>query len=190
MTKAELKQLIAEEMTVYGITKQNIREKRFRRQKNYMIWMAVKRLRIYEYCISQYRISQLDANRNKMISLIRDYRWKFALRKLNKSCEKVSLEFKPNRIGKMIRISHDNVVLNGYIGERCEFHGNNVVGNKRTGAYDEVPKLGNHVDVGFGAMIIGKVEIADDCVIGAGAVVTKSFTEPGSVLVGVPARKI
>lgn len=185
MTKSELKQLIAEEMKVYGISKQNIREKRFRRQKFYMIWYAIKRLRIYEYCCAR-----RDASSNKLIMHIRAFFVKISERKMNKACEKVGLEFKPNQIGKMIRISHNNVVLNGFIGERCEFHGNNVVGNKRTGASDEVPTLGNHVDVGFGAMIIGKVEIADDCVIGAGAVVTKSFTEPGSILVGVPARKI
>ena len=44
--------------------------------------------------------------------------------------------------------------------------------------------------VGYGAIIIGDVEIADNCVIGAGAVVTKSFTKKGSVIAGVPAREI
>ena len=48
MTKQELDQLLAEEMQVYGITKKNIREKRFRHQKSHMNWKAVKRLRIYE----------------------------------------------------------------------------------------------------------------------------------------------
>ena len=52
----------------------------------------------------------------------------------------------------------------------------------------------NYVALGLGfganAVIIGDVIIADNCVIGAGAVVTKSFTEPGSVIVGVPGRKI
>lgn len=185
MKKSDLKKLIAEEMTVYGITKKNIREKRFRHKKRYMIWQALKRLRIYEY-----RCLHRDEKTNPITHHIRALFVKFAERKMNIACEKVDIEFKPFRVGKKVRISHDNVVLNGYIGESCEFHGNNVVGNKRTGAYNEVPTLGNHVDVGFGAMIIGKVEIADDCIIGAGAVVTKSFTEPGSVLVGVPARKI
>jgi serine O-acetyltransferase len=43
------------------------------------------------------------------------------------------------------------------------------------------------VDIGVGAMVIGNITIADDCVIGAGAVVTKSCLEPGTILVGVPA---
>ena len=46
------------------------------------------------------------------------------------------------------------------------------------------------MDVGVGAIIIGKVQIADDCVIGAGAVVTKSFLKPGTVIAGVPAKEI
>lgn len=185
MTKQELKKLIAQEMQVYGITKKNIREKRFRHQKSYMIWKAVKRLRIYEY-----RCSRRDKSNNPLIAHIRAFRVKIADRKLNKACEKVDVELTPNMIGKNIRICHDNVVLFGKVGENCTFHGNNVVGNKRTGASTEIPKLGNNVDVGFGAIIIGNVEIANDCVIGAGAVVTKSFTEPGGILVGVPARDI
>ena len=40
------------------------------------------------------------------------------------------------------------------------------------------------------AKIIGDVKIADNIVIGAGAVVVDSCEIPGSVLVGVPARKI
>ena len=185
MKKEELNQLIVEEMQVYGITKKNIREKSFRHQKSYMIWQAVKRLRIYEY-----RCSRRDESKNPIIAHIRAFRVKIADRKLNKACEKVDIELTPNMIGKNIRICHDNVVLFGKVGENCTFHGNNVVGNKRTGATNEIPKLGNNVDVGFGAMIIGNVEIANDCVIGAGAVVTKSFSKPGSVLAGVPARDI
>ena len=185
MTKQELNQLIAEEMQVYGITKKNISEKRFRHQKSYMIWQAVKRLRIYEY-----RCSRRDESKNTLIAHIRAFLVKIADRKLNKACEKVDVELTPNIIGNNIRICHDNVVLFGKVGENCTFHGNNVVGNKRTGASNEIPKLGNNVDVGFGAIIIGNVEIADNCVIGAGAVVTKSFTKPGGILVGVPAKDI
>ena len=38
--------------------------------------------------------------------------------------------------------------------------------------------------------VIGDVKIADNCIIGAGAVVTKSFLQPGTVIAGVPARVI
>ena len=47
--------------------------------------------------------------------------------------------------------------------------------------------IGNDVWIGLGAQIMAGVKIADGCVIGAGAVVTKD-TEPYGVYLGVPAR--
>ena len=49
-------------------------------------------------------------------------------------------------------------------------------------------KIGNHVSLGSNATIM-PVEICDNVVIGAGAVVTKSITEPG-VYAGNPCRKL
>lgn len=43
---------------------------------------------------------------------------------------------------------------------------------------DDAPIIGNNVEVGFGAVIIGKVKIADGIKIGANSVVTNSFLEP------------
>ena len=183
--KKELKKLLEEEMKLYGITKKNIREKRFRHTKNYMLWQAVKNLRKYEFMCAL-----RDKSKNSFTAHIKAFRVKLADRKMNKSFERVDVELTPSMIGKNIRICHDNVVIFGYIGDNCTFHGNNVVGNKRTGAHNEVPKIGSNVDIGYGAMIIGDVEIADNCVIGAGAVVTKSFPKDGSIIAGVPAKVI
>ena len=55
---------------------------------------------------------------------------------------------------------------------------------------DDAPIIGNNVEVGFGAVIIGKVKIADGIKIGANSVVTKSFLEPNIKIAGVPAKKI
>lgn len=52
----------------------------------------------------------------------------------------------------------------------------------------EKTNIGNNVFIGSNATIL-PVEICDNVVIGAGAVVTKSIMEPGSY-VGNPARKI
>lgn len=49
--------------------------------------------------------------------------------------------------------------------------------------------IGDDVWIGFGAQILSGVSVAKGCVIGAGAVVTKSTEEYG-VYVGVPARLI
>ena len=57
----------------------------------------------------------------------------------------------------------------------CQLHGDNCIGNN--GITLAAPRIGNRVDIGVGAKIIGNIEIADDIVIGAGAVVNKSFKE-------------
>ena len=49
-------------------------------------------------------------------------------------------------------------------------------------------RIGNHVSIGSNATIL-PVDICDHVVIGAGAVVTKSITEPGTYA-GNPARKL
>jgi acetyltransferase-like isoleucine patch superfamily enzyme len=49
-------------------------------------------------------------------------------------------------------------------------------------------RIGNRVSIGSNATIL-PVQIADGCVIGAGAVVTRDISEPG-VYAGNPARKI
>jgi acetyltransferase-like isoleucine patch superfamily enzyme len=49
-------------------------------------------------------------------------------------------------------------------------------------------RIGNHVSIGSNATIL-PVEICDNVVIGAGAVVTKNITEPG-IYAGNPAKKL
>jgi acetyltransferase-like isoleucine patch superfamily enzyme len=48
--------------------------------------------------------------------------------------------------------------------------------------------IGNNVSIGTNSTIL-PVKIADDIVVGAGAVVTKDLLEPG-IYAGNPARKI
>lgn len=48
-------------------------------------------------------------------------------------------------------------------------------------------KIGNRCWIGAKVIILKDVELGDDCVVAAGAVVTKSFPA-GSVIAGVPAR--
>ena len=49
---------------------------------------------------------------------------------------------------------------------------------------------GNHIYFGTGCKIMKNVEIADDVIIGANAVVTKSVFEQNIVVAGIPAKKI
>ncbi len=59
-----------------------------------------------------------------------------------------------------------------------------------SGGGNAAPRIGNNVYIGPGAVLYGDIEIADDCYVGANAVVNRSFTDPGTVIAGVPARAI
>lgn len=85
---------------------------------------------------------------------------------------------------------YGNIIVNGYarIGKNCRLHGDNCIGNN--GFTKEAPIIGDNVNIGIGAKIIGNVYIADNIIIGANAVVTKSFYEKGITIAGVPAEKI
>lgn len=54
---------------------------------------------------------------------------------------------------------------------------------------DEPIVIGEYCWIGTNAVLLPGVTLGNNCVVGAGAVVTKSFPER-SVLVGVPARRI
>ena len=97
-------------------------------------------------------------------------------------------------IGERTRIqSHSFVCSNTEIGADCFIgHGVMFTNDKfvdRKLSKDFLPtKLGNKVYVGSNSSIL-PVSICDDVVIGAGSVVTKDITEPGTYA-GNPARKL
>ena len=55
---------------------------------------------------------------------------------------------------------------------------------------ERTASIGNNVDIGIGAKILGGIEIADNIKIGANAVVVKSELEKGKTLVGIPAHTV
>lgn len=98
------------------------------------------------------------------------------------------------RIGEHTRIqSHSFICSNVEIGHNCFIgHGVMFTNDKfinRKLSKDFLPTtIGNKVYIGSNATIL-PVSICDDVVIGAGAVVTRDITEPGTY-VGNPARKL
>lgn len=50
--------------------------------------------------------------------------------------------------------------------------------------------IGNNVFIGANSILLPGVSIADNCIIGAGAVVCRSYMIPGTVLAGNPAKPI
>lgn len=109
----------------------------------------------------------------------------------NRLGTRLGIEIGPNCFGKGLNLYHSgSIIVNPAVraGQNCSLHGANCIGNN--GITKEVPRLGNNVDIGYGAVLIGDITIADDIKIGANAVVNKSFTEPGVTIAGVPAKVV
>ena len=92
--------------------------------------------------------------------------------------------------GKGLKIYHPGcVVVNSQaqIGNDCQIMGNICIGSKGPGP---APHIGNGVIIGWGAVILGDIQIEDNIYIGAGSVVRSSFLVPETKIAGVPAKEI
>ncbi|MGH9577257.1 MAG: serine O-acetyltransferase, partial [Terriglobales bacterium] len=79
------------------------------------------------------------------------------------------------------------IVISGYakFGDNCRIRNGVVVGLQRV---DQpcAPVIGNNVDIGAGAKVLGRITIGNNVLIGANAVVTCDVPD-NSIAVGVPA---
>lgn len=94
-------------------------------------------------------------------------------------------------LGRRCRIDHfGGIVISGdaVFGDDCVIRNGVTVGLKHAGQRGS-PVLGNRVDIGAGAKILGAIRIGDDVQIGANAVVLTDVPS-NSIAVGVPARVI
>lgn len=94
------------------------------------------------------------------------------------------------QIGRRFVIEHQGgIVVHGacVIGDDCIIRQGVTLGNRHLDQPNAAPRLGNRVNVGAGAKILGGVHIGDDAAIGANAVVLCDVPA-GAVAVGVPAR--
>ena len=180
-------------------------EKRIRTKAQLKDWLSVETAPYENLGRMQDLLNLFDANqgailRRHMILLrtteyhintghrLRALLWKLRLRRLQNRYE---LHVALNCCGRGLRIMHlGPILMNGSVtvGENCAFHFN--TGIVAGGTDDGVPTLGDNIIVGFGAVILGGVHVADGIAIGANAVVNKDFLEPNIAIAGVPARKI
>ncbi|HEV3112081.1 MAG TPA: hypothetical protein VGY99_16465 [Candidatus Binataceae bacterium] len=94
-------------------------------------------------------------------------------------------------IGRRFRIEHfGDIIISGdtQFGDDVVLRNGVTVGLRHTG-HRGAPRIGNRVDIGAGAKILGVISIGDDVAIGANAVVLTDIP-PNSIAVGVPARII
>lgn len=108
-------------------------------------------------------------------------------------CLSVKLGFTipPNVFREGLAIPHyGTIVVHGNVraGRNCRLQEGVTIGAVN-GSHDAAV-IGDNCYFGSGAKVLGAVTIADDVAVGAGAVVTRDITEPGTTWAGVPAKKI
>lgn len=178
-TKRDLKRIIRNEKKLY---QKNSRSKQIAdyitSEPNLLIWKYQRLLRITEYYYN---------NKNNPLKHVLYFIYR---RKKNILGIRLGIEIWENCFDEGLLIHHaGNIVINGTarIGKNCQLHGANCIGN--SGQDYEAPVIGDNVEIGVGASIIGGVKIADNIKIGAGAVVVKSCEYSESTLIGIPAHK-
>lgn len=88
-------------------------------------------------------------------------------------------------IGPGLRISHGvGLVVGGYaaIGADATLLHGVTLGSLSEDRVDQMPRLGDRVFVGAGAILLGAIEVGDDAFIGAGALVTRNILAGSRVL--------
>ncbi|QHO78433.1 serine acetyltransferase [Bradyrhizobium sp. CCBAU 051011] len=91
-------------------------------------------------------------------------------------------------VGRNFVIDHfGGIIVSGYarFGDNCRIRNGVVVGLRRV-EEPVAPVIGNNVDIGAGAKVLGPIRVGDNSIIGANAVVIEDVPE-NSIAIGVPA---
>ena len=95
------------------------------------------------------------------------------------------------QIGEGLYIGHSGgIVIHGdtQIGDYCNLSQGITIGVSIRGKQAGIPKIGNRVFIGPGAVILGGINIGDDVLIGANAMVT--FDVPDKAVVAAPVASV
>lgn len=95
------------------------------------------------------------------------------------------------KVGRRFQIGHQSAIVihhHSTIGDDCTLRQGVTIGGARAGV-DQAPTIGSRVNIGAGAIIIGRITIGDDVTIGPNAVVMQNVP-PGSTCTAMPARVI
>ena len=91
-------------------------------------------------------------------------------------------------VGRNFVIDHfGGIIVSGYakFGDNCRIRNGVTIGLRRM-EEKSAPVIGNNVDIGAGAKLLGPIRIGDNVIIGANAVVLCDVPD-NSIAVGVPA---
>jgi serine O-acetyltransferase len=95
------------------------------------------------------------------------------------------------KIGRRFRIGHHGGLHLGaqVVGDDVHVCHTATIGLARRTERDKAPTIGNRVEIGPGACIVGGIHVGDDCFVGPNTVVADDLP-PGTTVLGVPARVV
>lgn len=179
-SKADLKRYIEEDMSFFHrYSKRDQLILQIIRDPSYQIVRYLRFLRKEEYYF------------NARTDVFGKLLYFYYFRKKNILGNKLGFKIPKNCFGPGLTIyHHGNIIVNeaARIGSNCQMHGNNCIGNN--GKNDVAPVIGDNLNLGFGASVIGAVVLANNTTVGANAAVVKTEKEDSITLVGVPAKKL
>ena len=92
----------------------------------------------------------------------------------------------PVRLGRRFRIAHQGgIVIHPHVtfGDDCLVRQGVTIGAARDDRFEvDYPSIGDRVQIGAGAVVVGRVHVGDDVVIGPNAVVTTDVPDGHKVL--------
>ena len=175
-TKQELREWLALEHSRYPLTARHLLPYLFQWSEGAVLHRHTTLLRTTEYHLNNGHRLRAAWYNARLIRLQTRY------------CMHVPL----NCLGKGVQIAHLYPLQMNWgmsVGENCRIlPGVMILGDDT--AENRAPTIGDHVTLCAGCKIFGDVQLADHITVGAGAVVNRSFTEPGITIAGVPARKV
>ncbi|MGX5857995.1 serine O-acetyltransferase [Dyadobacter jiangsuensis] len=141
--------------------------------------------------LTLYRLAHLGSKNNLLFVVLLPYL--IVYRIIVEWILGIEIPFK-TQIGSSLRLYHGQaLVINDgtKIGYNCTIRHSTTIGNKRIsdGSFSACPIIGDNVDIGAGACLVGPIQVGNNAVIGAGAVVTKDVP-PYAVVAGNPAKII
>ena len=147
-------------------------------------WFMLNEILVFQIRLRRLELA-LNCSKNPIRLLIRRYLYR-------RTSIRLGFSISPNTIGPGLSIAHRGaIVVNGgaRIGANCRLHVGVNIGTE-AGKADSAPTIGDNCYIGPGAKIFGPITIGSGSVIGANAVVNKSFPEGNQTLAGVPAAVI
>ena len=144
------------------------------------IWEFQKELRMLEFL----------KNKQKSMFGYLNYIWVYY--RYRKLSYKLGFTIPPNVFGPGLSIAHyGNIVVNpnAKVGSNCRIHSGVNIGTM-AGYADKAPVLGDNIYLAPGAKLFGDITIASNTIIGANAVINKSYGNEKVALGGIPASII